>query len=290
MIGLLNIDKPPGLTSRDVVNRVQRLVRPVKVGHAGTLDPLATGVLLICLGAATRLVPYIHRYSKTYVAELLFGFRSESHDVESELVPVIGAATPTAERIRATLPQFLGRTLQTPPAHSAVKVQGRPAYKLARRGEQVELAPREIEITRLELLDLQDGRATLELECSSGTYVRSLCRDVGEALGTGGVMSQLRRTRIGPFSVEQGLGYRELTAPVIAARIEPPVRAVEMLPVETISDAEVVQLQHGRRLTRNPGLAARTEVALRDSQGVLIAIAEALDSGDLAPRLVFPAG
>src|SRR4051794_5854504 len=152
MFGLLNIDKPAGLTSRDVVNVVQRLVRPHKVGHAGTLDPLATGVLIVALGPATRLVEYVQRMAKTYQATFLLGRTSDTEDVEGTVMELDRAPIPNAHEIDAALPAFVGTIQQTPPAYSALKVAGRRAYQMARRGEAVELAARPVEIHGIEVI------------------------------------------------------------------------------------------------------------------------------------------
>ena len=194
LFGLLNIDKPRGLTSRDAVNRVERLVRPAKAGHAGTLDPLATGVLVICVGQATRLIQYVQQMRKQYRATFLLGCTSESDDTERELVAIPNAIVPTLEQIDAALPQFMGDIQQRPPAHSAIKIGGKRAYKLARKGADFELAERTVTIHQINLLRYEYPELELDVECGSGTYIRSLGRDLGAASGIGGVMSALERT------------------------------------------------------------------------------------------------
>ncbi len=288
MFGLLNVDKPAGLTSRDVVNRVQRLVRPVKVGHAGTLDPLATGVLIVCLGPATRLASYLHRYPKTYEAEFLLGWRSETDDVEGNLTAVEPAQTVTPDRIREVLGRFTGKIEQVPPTFSAVKVDGRRAYALARKGVPLDLQPREVEMHRLELTGCRDDRVMVEVECSSGTYIRSLARDVGEALGTGGVLSRLRRTRIGPFDVSESLTFDDLSPATIRDRLLPPSLAVAMLPSRRVNHEEAEALRNGRRIALAGTSISSNEIAVYDASGRLIAVAEEQPGGWLAPRLVFP--
>ena len=287
MFGLLNIDKPAGMTSRDVVNRVQRLVKPVKVGHAGTLDPLATGVLLVCLGPATRLVSHLHRFSKTYVAEFLLGCTSATDDTEGELQSLDKAPVLTAAQIEAALPQFRGRTTQIPPAHSAVKIQGRPAYKRARRGEQVDIKPREVDIHRLELVAFATDRMTLEIECSSGTYIRSLGRDLGRTLQSGAVMSALRRTRIGPFDVESAVSYSDLTQDRLGELILPARLAVQDCPAYVVDDDDVQRLRNGRCIVQRDPVVSDAAVALVDRNGELIALAEGVPPAGFAPKLVF---
>ncbi len=174
MFGILNLDKPPGLTSRDAVNGVQRLAYPNKVGHAGTLDPLATGVLVVCLGKATRLIEFVQQQPKHYLAEFDLGLTSDTEDIEGDVRQMDDAAPVSYEDIRNALPRFVGQIMQRPPAYSALKIKGRRAYKLARRGETVELAPRPINVYSLKLVHFHYPRVTLDIVCGSGTYVRSL--------------------------------------------------------------------------------------------------------------------
>src|SRR5436190_8799230 len=199
MFGLLNVDKPSGLTSRDVVNRVQRLVKPHKVGHAGTLDPLASGVLVVCVGPATRLIEYVQRMPKRYLATFLLGRRSETEDIEGAVTELTDTPVPTVEQAHGALPNFVGRIQQLPPAFSALKVDGQRAYALARKGETPDLQPRPIEVYSVELVEYSYPQLVLDIRCGSGTYVRSLGRDIARALGTEAVMSALVRTEIGPF-------------------------------------------------------------------------------------------
>src|SRR6478609_12096076 len=210
MFGLLNVDKPAGITSRDVVNRVQRLVRPHKVGHAGTLDPLATGVLVIAIGPATRLIEYVQRMPKSYQGTFLLGRTSDTEDVEGNVVELPHTPVPSRDDILAAIPRFLGTIEQRPPAFSALKVAGQAAYKLARRGEAVELAARPVEIISIDLVRYEYPELELRVRCGSGTYIRSLGRDLAEALGSAAVMSQLRRIAIGPFQVEESLQLADL--------------------------------------------------------------------------------
>lgn len=184
MIGLLNFNKPTGVTSRDAVDRVQRRVpRKTKVGHAGTLDPLAEGVLLICVGRATRLIPYIHLLSKSYHATFQLGCESVTEDTEGELIARPADPQPTLEQIQSVLPSFLGEIMQRPPKFSALKVDGTRAYKLARGGNEVELAPRPIQVNALSVIRYEYPDLVLDIDCGTGTYVRSLGRDIAESLG-----------------------------------------------------------------------------------------------------------
>src|SRR3989304_2088231 len=227
--GILNVDKPAGLTSRDAVNRVERLFRNVKCGHAGTLDPLATGVLVICVGPATRLIQYVQRLPKQYRAVFQLGCRSATDDTEGEVEVVVGAPEPTRAQVEAALPQFLGDVQQRPPAHSAVKIGGQRAYDLAPRGEEFELPARTASIPRLEILRYEYPELELAIECGSGTYVRSLGRDLAAALGTAAVMSALVRTAIGDFRIENAIPLDALTTDTLLERLQPPLEALKSL-------------------------------------------------------------
>ena len=202
LFGIFNVNKPPGWTSRRAVNHIQRFVRPAKVGHAGTLDPLATGVLLICVGPATRLVEYCHRLPKCYRATFLLGRQSPTDDteVESEYLP--DAPKPTRAQIEAALFQFQGEIEQRPPLFSAVKIQGQRAYKIARKGKQVELPMRVVTIHTIDLITYTYPELVLDIKCGTGTYIRALGRDLAFSLNTAAVMSALERTAIGNFQIE----------------------------------------------------------------------------------------
>ena len=202
--GFLNIAKPTACTSHDVVNAVRRLLGQRRVGHAGTLDPLATGVLVLGVGHGTRLIEYLAGTRKTYRAEILLGRTTTTDDSAGETLrerPVnVDSAT-----VRAALEEFTGTIAQVPPAFAAVHVDGTRAYKRARRGETVALEPRQVTVFRLEVLELQLPHLTLEVECSTGTYVRALARDLGEALGCGAHLQALTRTCVGSFSLEDAV-------------------------------------------------------------------------------------
>src|SRR5436305_291397 len=178
MDGLLVIDKPGGVTSRDAVNRVQRwFPRRTKIGHTGTLDPLATGVLVLCIGSATRLTEYVQRMGKTYLTQLLLGATSDTNDADGTLTPVAGVSAPDAATVAVAVAGFVGVIQQVPPAYSAAKVTGRRAYDLARGGEEVTLAPRPVRIDGIDILSYAFPRLELEVRCGKGTYIRSLARD-----------------------------------------------------------------------------------------------------------------
>lgn len=208
---IIGIDKPLGWTSFDAVKRLRgaiqrRLsVKKFKVGHAGTLDPLATGVLIVCTGRATRRIEALQNGTKEYVAEITLGATTPSFDLETEVDATYPWEHITEEKIREILPRFTGRVMQVPPVFSAVKVDGKRAYNLARKGKDIELAAKPLEIKEIEILGYDAPRLTLRIVCSKGTYIRALARDIGEALGSGGHLTALRRTRVGDITIDDCL-------------------------------------------------------------------------------------
>lgn len=288
MFGLLNLYKPAGITSRDLVNRVQRLVKPHKVGHAGTLDPLASGVLVVCLGPATRLIEYVQRMPKRYLATFSLGRHSDTEDVEGVVTELVDAPVPVADEILAVLPQFLGTIQQLPPAFSALKVDGKRAYELARQGEAPDLKPRPIEIHTIELIEYSYPQLTLDIRCGSGTYVRSLGRDIARALGTEAVMSALIRTEIGPFHLQQALAGDDITPQTMDQNFLSPQSALGDMPGVIVTEQEAAYLRNGRQLGR-PELdsAAAPEVCALTPEGRLLAILVPAENGLWQPRIVF---
>src|SRR5271165_4494318 len=204
--GLLVIDKPLRMTSRDAVNRAWGwFPRGTRIGHAGTLDPLATGVLVICVGAATRLVEYVQRMEKVYQADIRLGARSSTDDAEGTLTENGQAVAPNPSAVAELLTQFVGTIEQVPPDFSAAKVDGRRAYALARRGKAISLEARPVTIHAITVLAYAYPRLRIEVQCGKGTYIRSLARDIGDRLGCGAYLENLRRTRIGPFLAESAV-------------------------------------------------------------------------------------
>jgi tRNA pseudouridine55 synthase len=282
--GILNLNKPAGMTSRRAVDLVQRLARPAKAGHAGTLDPLATGVLVVCVGPATRLIEYVQRMPKRYVGAFLLGRQSPTEDIEGQVTELPDAPVPTAEQIRAAASRFVGRIPQRPPAFSALKVGGRPAYRLARQGRPAQLAARPVEIFRIEIKAYQYPELILEVECGSGTYIRSLGRDLAESLHTGAVMSALRRTAIGRFRITESLDPRQLEPDTWLNHVQPPLLAVEHLPRVRLSADQFARLRNGLPLVMDhgpdaaPSGAETMEVAALDEEGRLVAILAGRDA------------
>jgi len=287
--GFLVLDKPTGMTSRRAVDRVKRLVKPHKTGHTGTLDPLASGVLVVAVGKATSLVARVHAQRKTYRATFLLGRRSESDDTELE-VEVL-EETPELDRgtIESALEEFVGSISQVPPAYSAVKVDGQRAYKLARAGEEVQLQPRTVEIDSIRLLGWQSPALDVEIICSGGTYIRSIGRDLGQRLCGGGVMSALVRTRVGPFSIEAAVAPDSLDFDSLSRQLVSPLLAVAELPRQSATAAELVEIYHGRRVGwSEPAPGDADPVVLVDAEGRLAALGEfRAGTGEFAPRQVF---
>lgn len=280
--GILNIHKQAGVTSRDVVNRVQRIVRPAKAGHAGTLDPLATGVLIVCVGPATKLIQHVQRKAKKYTASFLLGQTSDTEDVEGEIVELPDPPRPTRQQIEDALQGFMGEIEQRPPAFSAVKVNGKRAYSLARKGERVELQPRCVKIHGLRLTEFDYPKFTLEIECGSGTYVRSLGRDLGETLQTGAVMCSLVRTAVGQFRVDDACDVETLTFDNLSEFMLPAAEAVSDLPTVELNDDESRRIATGLTI-ENRFDQNGDEIAAIDKSGQLVSILVPRDTSQLRP-------
>lgn len=288
MFGLLNINKPQGVTSRDVVNSVQRILRGVKVGHAGTLDPLATGVLVVCVGPATRLVEYVQRMRKQYSATFLLGKTSDTEDIEGQVMELAEPPCPSRSEIEAALPAFIGEIEQRPPAYSALKVSGRRAYELARKGRQVELQPRQITVHDITASRYAYPELELQITCGSGTYVRSLGRDLAQTLGTGAVMSALERTAIGGFRVEDAVAPDELSAENTADFLLAPRHAVCELPALELTSDEIRRIGNGMSI-ENRWRVEGPEIAAFNESGRLMAILTPRGLEWLRPARNFPA-
>jgi tRNA pseudouridine55 synthase len=275
--GFLNLNKPTGISSRAAVDLVVKLVgRKTRVGHAGTLDPLASGVLVVGLGAGTRLIERVQDQPKVYRTVIRLGATSDTLDADGRISEMSAPPVPTPEQVRGALATQVGTIAQVPPQYSALKVAGRRAYDLARQGESVELAPRDVVIDRVDLLSYAWPRLELEIACGGGTYIRSIARDVGEALGCGGYVEVLVRTRIGPFRIEEAIDPRDLDAASWPGLVRPLIEAVPDLPRVDLTPEQVTRIRRGqfldvRRLSNAPPPG---DVALIDPTGVLVAIAE----------------
>ena len=209
MTGILLINKPPDWTSHDVVAKLRRLYRERRIGHAGTLDPMATGLLVVFIGRATRGAEFAQAAEKTYIARLRLGLTTDTQDITGRILTQQDTQVSRAD-LEQVLPQFLGEISQLPPMYSAVKIKGQRLYQLARQGLEVERTPRLVTIERLSILEETDDGFDLEITCSKGTYIRTLCHDIGEVLGCGGAMASLQRTQIGDFSLTVAHSIEEI--------------------------------------------------------------------------------
>jgi tRNA pseudouridine55 synthase len=288
--GWLVLDKPVGMTSTHAVSVVKRLFHARRAGHAGTLDPLASGLLPIALGEATKTVPFVMDGRKIYRFTVRWGEERDTDDAEGRVIE-ISAERPTAEAIRALIPRFSGLIEQVPPRFSAVKIGGERAYDLARDGEAVELAPRPIEVHHLELVETPDpDHSVLAAECGKGTYVRALARDMGRVLGCFGHVSALRRTGVGSFREQDGVSLERLEAAdatALTSLLQPVAAGVQGLPILSVSRADAARLARGQAVLLRGRDAPIVEGSVAIfTQGDLIALAEAAE-GELRPRRIF---
>ena len=280
LVGLVNVNKPLQVTSRQVVDRVARAAGEDKAGHAGTLDPLASGVLVVCLGWATKLIEYVQGRPKRYRGTFLLGQSSASDDLESEVVLHNDLPVPQRQQVDEAAASMIGRQMQRPPAFSAVKVNGKRAYKLARRGREFEIEPRPVDIYALDVVNYAFPELTLDIHCGQGTYVRSLGRDLAEKLGTVAVMSALERTAVGEFAVAGGCLWNNIHPENIESLVIPPLRAVQHLPQVVVTGDELRFISQGRPLAGRAE-PMTGEVAALDEAGNLVAIVTPSDEGML---------
>jgi tRNA pseudouridine55 synthase len=254
---VLVVDKPAGATSFDVVRRVQRLLGGRKAGHTGTLDPMATGVLPICVGEATKVAGLLTAGDKAYLGTGELGVETDTLDTTGTVTARGEPGDVTREALEQVLAGLRGPQLQTPPAYSAVRKDGERAYERARRGEAVELEPRPIEVLELELVDWRPPRFEIRLECSKGTYVRSLVADIGQRLGCGGALAALRRTRSGPFTIEQAVPLDQLEERGVEGAILGLDEALSFLPSVEVDGAAAARLRQGQVVTRGSARLGR---------------------------------
>ena len=305
MDGVLNVNKPAGPTSHDIVLRVRRLLAEKRVGHTGTLDPLATGVLVVCIGKATRIVEYLVSQDKEYAAEMVLGRTTTTEDLAGEETSATNASHITRAMVEEVLPRFTGRILQVPPMVSAIKHKGRRLYELARKDIEVERQPREVTIHRLEVTGLNSDRLSqlstfnfqlstpnsqpstlnpqpstlsigLLVVCSSGTYIRTLCADIGAALGVGGCMRSLIRRRVGPFDLEHSVELEALEQAAAEGRAEalivPMDEALSGFPAVTADPVQAGTLARGGGIPATLSAPEGTLVRVRSGGGELLAI------------------
>lgn len=275
--GVLLVDKPGGITSHDVVSRARRALGTRKIGHAGTLDPMATGLLVLGVEGATRLLTYIVGADKTYEATILLGVSTDSDDadgVETARADADTVAAVTETAIRDGIAALTGEIDQVPSTVSAIKVDGRRAYDLARAGEQVELKSRRVTVSRFDARATRRGQGTIELDvvvdCTSGTYIRALARDLGRALGVGGHLTALRRTRIGAFDVAAAASVDEISEDALIA---PATAAAVVMGALAVGPDEARDLRHGKRIDGGGRLTGPVAAAI-DPDGLLVGVVE----------------
>lgn len=276
--GILLVDKPAGITSHDVVARTRRAAGTRKIGHAGTLDPMATGLLVLGIEGATRLLTYIVGADKTYLATIRLGQATSTDDADGEITRralIADVDAVTAERISEGIAALTGEISQVPSAVSAIKVDGRRAYDRVRAGEEVELAAREVTVSRFDVLAERRGEGVMDLDvvvdCSSGTYIRALARDLGDAIGVGGHLTALRRTRIGPFDVTDAAELDDIDPDAV---LTPAQAAARVMPQLDVTADEARDLRHGKRLVDAADRLDGPYAAAVDPTGALVGIVE----------------
>lgn len=296
--GWINLDKPYDLTSTFAVSRIRRIFDAQKGGHAGTLDPLATGVLPIALGEATKTVPFLVDADKSYRFTIAWGRTTATYDREGETLAQ-SDVRPTLAQVAAVLPRFIGEIDQVPPAYSAIKVDGERAYDLARAGEKVELASRKVTIFDARVVDAEDAdHVTIDIDCGKGTYVRALVRDIADALGACGHVSALRRTRVGAFTEQSAVTLDSLEDLGHKARqseaLLPVETALDDIPALAVTDEDAFRLKQGRSIVLVPRQVEAVKARLKPgsrvvsamSAGVMVALCE-MRAGRLEPSRVF---
>ena len=289
MDGALNLDKPKGISSHDAVAAARRLLREKRIGHAGTLDPMATGVLVLLCGRATRLSRFIMASDKTYEARILFGLTTDTYDTTGDVTSESSAPLPSMADVERALSPLRGSYLQEPPAFSAKKVEGRRAYDLARRQQAVELQPVPVTVSRIQITAFEGRHLTVVLTCSAGFYVRSFTHSLGQLVGTGACLEELRRTRSGDFPIEDAVSLADAAAAEdLASRLVPMDHLLKALPARAVTAEGRQRVAHGRELTAaqlfepagsgvESGRSTETTsaggwVRLLDSEGRLIAL------------------
>lgn len=281
--GVLLLDKPLGLTSNDALQKARRLFSAAKGGHTGTLDPLATGLLPLCFGEATKFSADLLDADKTYEAVLKLGVTTDTGDAEGAVTGTV-AVDAAESAILSVLPRFVGDIRQIPPMHSALKRDGRPLYELARQGIEVERAPRAVTVHAIDCLGFAGGLLTLRVACSKGTYIRVLAADIGQALGCGAHLTALRRTRVGDLDLAGAVTLAELEALDEAGRagcLQPVDALLRNLPVVSVAGEAAERFRHGNPVDLQPGLGGKIRVY---ADGRLIGVGEPGSDGRLWPK------
>jgi tRNA pseudouridine55 synthase len=293
MDGVINIFKPPRMTSHDVVQNVRTILKEKRIGHTGTLDPLATGVLVLCVGKATRIARYLEAGDKEYCATMRLGIQTDTLDAEGSILESRTYVPPSIETILDVLSRFTGTIMQQPPVYSAIKVSGVPSYKLARKGKAEPLKPRQVHIYEIVLTAYNNPFVSFTVKCSKGVYIRTLCSDIGNVLGMGAHLTGLMRTRSGRFSIEQSVTLDKLadmTNPLLGEQVLTSTsEALADFPLVLVNETDSARVMHGNKVPC-PGsyaaIRASDLVRLQDRDGRLLALAR-IAAGMLKPELVF---
>jgi len=284
--GVLVVDKATGVTSFDAVALARRRLGVRRIGHAGTLDPAATGVLPLLIGEATKVTPYLMDRDKEYIVTIRFGVTTDTHDLDGRILaetPVVGL---TRERVETACRSFVGRIRQVPPMYSAVHHAGRRLYELAREGAEVDRTPREVVVETIEVQGLDDARATLRIVCGKGTYVRVIAADLGAAVGCGAAVERLQRTRVGAFTLVDALPWHDLEVAAPAAlwaRALPLDAALAHLPAARLDPAGSRRFVHGQPAGVAPPLAPGALARVYDGDGLLLGVGEMMAGGSVRP-------
>ncbi|MEP6756122.1 MAG: tRNA pseudouridine(55) synthase TruB [Chthonomonadales bacterium] len=292
--GVLVVDKPGGITSHDVVGRIRRIFRTKRVGHTGTLDPLASGVLVICLGQATRIAEYLSGDSKEYIAGIEFGITTDSQDITGQVLTQRDASQITLADVEKALLGFRGATRQIPPMVSAIHHNGQRLYDLARQGIEVDREARPVTFHEIELLNFtpgERGTAEIRVRCSAGAYIRTLAHDIGRTVGSGATMTSLRRISAGTFTIDQAVAFDQLKkdadAGIERERLLSIRGALPNWPIRHLNAEEEVRIQHGMKIYAGDMAGEGSTALLISSAGYEYALAE-LTEGELQPFKVFP--
>jgi len=286
--GWVILDKPTGITSAHAVAKVKRLLKPMKIGHAGTLDPLASGVLPLALGEATKTMPYVIEHDKKYLFTATWGQARDTDDMEGQITAT-SELRPSREAIEALLPHFTGTILQAPPSYSAIKIDGKRAYDLARSGQNPEMKPREVTVYKIEIVDYNQDATVFSCHCGKGTYIRSIARDMGQALGCFGTISALRRTQVGKFGLEHAISL-ELLADMVHKSdrcfVQPVEFALDDIPARNIDSDQALLLKRGHTIPLPSTMEEPGAKILARHDGKVVAICEA-GPGTMKPVRVF---
>ena len=285
---IINLNKQKDITSQDGVTKVKRILRVKKAGHAGTLDPMATGVLLVLINKATRLAPFFSSLDKEYKAVMKLGESTDTQDAYGKVIETCNDISPDREQVDMVLKSFTGKTLQEPPMFSALKHKGKPLYKLARQGIEIERKPREIHINMIELLDLNLPYVTFRTRCSKGTYIRTLCHDIGKKLGTVAHLSELERTAIGEFHIADSISPENLNEISRGASVKKGIYsmsdALSWLPELTVDDILSRSISHGNPIklnTLSEELKTSKAIKIKSQDNILLSIGKYLPEKDL---------